>query len=264
MIEKIEKGSRKIIWARCRDLKVLWANAQQPYDEKHAKRIAADFDPDMLDPIKVTKPNASGVRHIIDGQHRKAAIETLFGLDEMCPCEEVSDAEESRAAELFVAINTNRKRPSPLSVFRVKVTAGAEVEVAVDRIVRKLGYHVANNHSDHNILAAAALVSIYRQHGGTVLNDTLQIIQATWGKDPNAVTAPIVRGYAALLNEHGTKINHQRLKECIEKRFTPGRLVGAAKTAREISGGSLTAAVKEVLFSYYNRNLKTGQLKAAA
>lgn len=249
-------------WIPCRKLSVVWAAAQRPYDERHAAEIASKFDFDMLDPIKVTLANGSGVYHVIAGQHRTKAIEMVFGEDAEAPCIVLPEANCERAAQIWVTESLGQKRPQPIDVFKVSVAAGFETEVAVNSIATKLGYRVGNTHQDKSILAVAALVSVYKRHGAEVLENALKIIQATWGMDPNGVVAPIIRGYGGFVVEYGTRANWQRLKEVIAKKYTPGRLVGAAKTAREMEGGNLGEAVKRLLIANYNRGLPgTKQLK---
>jgi len=254
-----EKQKYQVKWVPCKNISVVWPQAQRPFDEAHAQQLADAFDFDMLDPIKVTLPNGNGIYHAIAGQHRKAAIELVFGADAEAPCIILPEVDVARAAKIFVTESMGQKRPQPVSIFRVKVTAEFETEVAVNKIVTGLGYHIGNSHQDKSILAVAALVSVYRSHGGRILEDTLKIIQATWGMDPNAVIAAIVRGYGAFLVEHGDHGNWQRLKEVIAKKYTPGRFVGAARAVREMEGGNMAEAIKRLLISNYNRGLPAGK-----
>ena len=251
----------KIEWIPVGKISVVWANAQREFDEGHAKWIADNFDPDMVNPVRVTMPNGNGIYHCVDGQHTARAIEMLYGPDERAPCIVLPEADPARAASLFVGHNTNQKRPQPLQIFKVRVTAGNETAVAVNKIAASLGYRIENAHQDKNILAVAALESVYKKHGADVLTNTLKIIQATWGMDPNAVVSHIIRGYAAFIAEYGDQANWQRLKEVVQKRYTPGRFVGAAKTAREMTGGNMAEAVKKVLVGAYNRGHRGTHLK---
>src|SRR5262245_48807406 len=140
MNTSFDRVKYKIEWLPIRDLSVIWVQAQRPYDAKHAEDIKANFDPDMFGTLAVTLPNGKGIYHIIDGQHRKGAVEMMWGLDEKVPCQVFQAKDPKRAAELFDQINGRRKKPSPLQIFNVRVTAGHANEVAVDKIVRKLGY----------------------------------------------------------------------------------------------------------------------------
>lgn len=257
----------KIEWIPVGKISVIWVQAQRPLDEKHARQIAENFDPEMFGILSVTLPNGDGVYHAIDGHHRKVAVEMMgWGGDQKLPCEVFDASDPARAAKLFDKINSARKAPQPIDLFKVRVTAGDDVEVAVDKIVRGNGYHIGASMHDRSISCVQALVSVYRTHGQEPLDSALKIIQATWGNDRNAVNATIVRGYGEFLAEH-RHTNWQRLKECIAKRYTPGRFLGAARTARDIDGGSLPSSIKRLLLTNYNRGLKAGaqlQPKTAA
>ena len=254
-----DKSAFATKWLPVKQLSVVWASAQRPFDASWAKEIADNFDPDIFDELIVTLPSGNGLYHVVDGQHRRAAVQTLYGDDECVPCRVVHADDPARAAAIFAACNTARKRPTPIDMFKVRVTAQQETEVAVDKIVRGAGYKIGST-KDGNIGAVQALVSIYKSFGAETLRDTLAIIQATWGLDKNAVAASIIRGFGAFMAEYGHKANWQRVNERVAKQFTPGRLEGAAKTAREMQRGSSADAVKQVIVNTYNRGLRQGQL----
>ena len=256
-----DKKSQKIEWIPVKNISVIWAQAQREFNEKHARVIADNFDPEMFGTLAVTLPNGKGVYHVIDGQHRRTAVEMKWGPDEKVPCEVYNADDPARAAKLFDKINTARKTPQPLETFKVRVTAGDKDEVAVSKIVKASGYTLAtgSHRGERTIGCVGALLAVYRIHGGEVLEDALKILQATWGADKGANTAAIIRGYAEFMAEFGKKANWGRLKECIATKFTPGRFIGAARTAREMSGGGMPSIVKSLLLANYNRGLRKEQ-----
>jgi hypothetical protein len=206
----------------------------------------------------VTLPNGKGHYHIIDGQHRKRAIEIAFGEGQKVPCQVFNATDPARAAELFDEINSNRKTPKTIDFFKVRVTAGEPDHVAVIKIIKANGRSIQEGarRTETSICAVQALLSVYRQYGAEALDVTLKLLQATWGKDKNSVAAPLIRGYGMFLAEFGRKANWQRLHEAVARRYTPGRFMGAAKTHREMNGGSMHAAVRDLLIGCYNRGLK--------
>lgn len=256
-----DRKVHRIEWIPVNKISVVWTQAQRPLNEKHAREIADNFDPEMFGTLSVTLPNGDGIYHAIDGHHRKVAIEMLGWGDQKVPCEIFSASDPARAAKLFDKINSARKTPQPIDLFKVRVTAGDEVETAVNRIVLANGLRIGSSHTIKCISCVQALVAVYRSHGPEALNATLRVVQQTWGTDANALVAPIIRGYGEFLAEH-RHVNAQRLRDCIAKKYTPGRFVGAAKTAREIDGGTMSASVKKLLVTHYNRGLKgANQLK---
>jgi len=247
-------------WIPVKNLSVVWAGAQRELDERHAQHIADNFDPDMFGTLAVTLPNGNGIYHVIDGQHRKAAVQGLWGDEEKVPCNVFDANSPDRAAQIFDKINTHRKGPRPIDAFKVRVTAGNEVEVAVTAIVEGLGYKISSDHSDGMVAAVGALTGVYRSFGPETLKNTLKILQATWGMDRNAVVASIIRGYGAFLAQYGNKANWQRLVNNVQKRFTPGQFLGAVRSARDFRRGSTADAVTYVLLTTHNHGLKKGQI----
>lgn len=257
------KAFKEIAWISVENISVVWAQSQRPLNESHAQKIADNFDPEMFGTLAVTKPNGRGIYHAIDGHHRKVAVEKLWGGKEKVPCQ-IFDAEDpARAAELFDSINTRRKNPNPLDIFRVRVTAKREQEVQIDKIVRKCGYIVSNNRgrNDNGIACVAALAAVYLSYGGEVLENTLNLIKAVWGiEDDTATQANIVRGFGEFLSEF-RDIDWKRLREAMSHKYTPARLQAAAKMGKEMHGGSLATEVKKLMVNAYNQGLRSGAKK---
>ena len=250
------KGFKEIAWIPAKSLSVIWAEAQRPLNENHAQKIADNFDPEMFGTLTVTKPNGEGVYHVIDGHHRKVAVERVWGGDEKVPCQ-VFDAEDpARAAELFDHINSARKNPQPVDLFKVRVTAGHETEIAVNRIVNKCGYVVnyRNTGGHNNIVCVAALKAVYESFGAAVLENTLNVIRATWDLDESATEAHIIRGIGEFLSEF-RHVDYTRLRTVIAAKYTPARLYAAAKMGREMHGGRMSNEVKKLLIVTYNAGL---------
>jgi hypothetical protein len=255
-------AKEKIEWIPCKNLSVIWAQAQRTLNETHADRIADEFDPEMFGTLAVTKPNGKGVYHIIDGHHRKVALEKKYGPDEKAPCQVFDAHDPERAAQLFDSINSHRKNLSPVEVFKVRVTAGLDDEVAIDKIVRASGYYVSS-HAEHEraIACVSSLMRVYRSYGPQVLEDSLKTIKATWGDDQNATMGAIVSGYGEFLTEYGRYVNYVQLREKVAKRFTPGKLMATARAARELDGHSLARTIKSLLITTYNKGMGVKKLK---
>src|SRR5262245_47168180 len=107
MANPLSKSTYKLEWIPCRNLAVVWPEAQRPYKESVAKKIADNFDPDKFDPCRVTLPNGNGIYHLCEGQHRKSGLEMLYGPNELCPCIIVEESDPARAAEVFLGINAD-------------------------------------------------------------------------------------------------------------------------------------------------------------
>lgn len=260
MTDGFTKSAHATQWIPVKNLSIVWAQAQREFNERHADKIAQGFDPDLFDDLVVTLPNGNGIYHVVDGQHRKAAIQKLYGEEEKVPCRVVNAADPARAAAIFDRINTSRRTPSGVEKFNVRVTAGYKDEVEINKVVSWLGYRISGAVADGTIRAVSALTTVYKNFGLDVLKDTLTTIKGTWNNDFHAVDGPIIEGFAALIAEHRGHLDWKRLREQVSKKFTPGRLIGHAKSDRELHGGTLGKAVCRVLIRTYDQGLRTGKL----
>jgi hypothetical protein len=253
---RFSKASHTTVWIPVKDICVLWVQSQRPRDDNWALKIAEAFDPDLFGIITVTMPNKKGLHHVVDGQHRVEAVKLLFGDDEKVPCNVLQAEDPARAAQLFDKINSRRRKPQRIDMFRVRVTAGEPTEVAIDKLVRALGFKIDWAKREGNIAAVEALTSVYNKHGGDVLRAALNLIRSTWGMNPDAVVAPIIRGYGAFIAEHGLDTKWDRLVDRVSKKFMPAHLVNTAKALREAKQCLIEDAIKEVIFNAYNHGLR--------
>lgn len=248
-------------WIAIKNLSVVWATAQREFNERHANRIAASFDPDLFDDLVVTLPNGDGIYHVVDGQHRMAAIRSLYGEDERVPCRIVTAKDPARAAIIFDKINTGRRAPSGLEKFKVRVTAGAETEVTINKVVTHLGYRIESGTSQNSIRATGALLNVHNQFGLEVLKEALSQIRTIWRDDKGAVEGPIIEGFGSLVGAHRRHMDWVRMRDKTASNYTPGRLLGQAKADKETLGGRISDGVRRVLIRNYNHGLKVGKLQ---
>jgi len=251
----------KIEWIPLKSLCVVWVNAQRPYDEKWAKSIADEFDPDKFDPLVVTKPNGNGIYHLVEGQHRRGALQIFGGDDQQAPCRIIDEADPARAAEIWLGINKGRKSIKPVSEFKVAVTAQREIEVQINRVLNKLGYQVSQTKQPFHISAVSALKLIYNRHGITVVERTVRTLTHMWGGDPQAVSSHLLRGFAIFLNEFHSHVQMKRLQQRVGERFTPFKFIEAAKARKQNTLERLDEAISELLIREYNFGLKDGGSK---
>jgi hypothetical protein len=238
-------------WIPISDLVVHWPEAQRLLSEKKAKDIAEIFDPDMFGTVTVS-PLADGKYHVDDGWTRVSAARQRYGDKEKVPCTVVPADTERRAAEIFHQMNGRRSRPTSLEMFKTAVTAKFKDELGVTEICSRLGLKVSNSGAPGAIRACTALLSVYRQHGGDVLFETLNLIHATWGLDSTAYDAQIIRGMASFLVKSNETIDGVKFSKKLARKFTPGKLLASAKATREAFGDSMSLAVCALIHDAYD------------
>lgn len=254
-----------IIYIPVENLSVVWVQSQRPYNERWAREIADDFDPDKFEPLIVTKPNGDGMYHIIEGQHRRHALEMYaakanpsgYGNKEQAPCRVVAEADPARAAEIWLGVNGGRKAVKPIHGFRVAVVAGRETEVAIEQIVRMNGFQVGSEKKSGCISAVRALKTIFDRHGPTVLSSTLKTVRQMWHGDPNSLSSPMLRGFGLFMSEFGTHVDPKRMMKVSEK-WSPFKLHQAADAHKQSTTETIDVAIAWLLFREYNKGMKEG------
>ena len=241
-----------------KNLSVVWRKAQRSYDEKWAKKIANEFDPDKFEPVTVTLPNGVGVYHIVEGQHRTGAAAIFLGdVNQKIPCHVIGEADPARAAEVWLGINQGRKRVRPVVEFLVAVEAKRDTEVAVNNIVRKAGYVVSENYRGENVVSAVnALRKVYKIYGASVLVRTLNTCRTIWDNDSKGVAGAMITGLGMFVNEfHGFDVMHLR-KVILKFYSSPWKFLEACKMEAERSSETLEVAMSELVRMKYNKGLR--------
>lgn len=247
-----DHGFHETEWIPVKNLSIVWAEAQRPLNKGHARRITDNFDPDMFGTIAVTKPNGKGIYHVIDGQHRIVAVTEMYGQEEKVPCQVFDAVDPARAAQIFDEVNSGRRALQPVELFKVRVTAGKELQVEVNKIVNKCGYFVGHRNAN-SLQCVGALEGVYQSYGPLVLEAVLRIYRKMWGEEN--VNSVIVRGIGMLLSEF-RHIDFERLATAISGKYTPARLLAAAKTAKEMAGGTAPALIRDILVARYNATVR--------
>lgn len=252
----LPKSDRPVKWMMIKDLDVHWIEAQRPLRHNKVIDIANALDPDGIGVIcvaEIKNGNSEVTYHIIDGQHRVAAVRQLWGESERVPCEIIQDVDTpEEAAEIWLLRNTAQTAPTSYERFNVAVTANRELEVTVNEIIKACGYTVGWG----ELMAVVACITAYKQVGAEGLAWVLTTLRDTWGiEDKDAVRGSLVRGYALFWRDHGSKIDSDRLIKVVSERYTPNRLLGAAKTSRDTFRGTMAENVNRVLVTTYNYRL---------
>jgi hypothetical protein len=239
-------------------MSVVWVQSQRPFNEKWAKQIASEFDPDKFDPPVITKPNGVGFYHIVEGQHRVAGAKIAFGENEKLVCRMVDADNPARAAEIWLGINSGRKATKPVQEFLVAVTAQREPETEINALVRKMDYHISPVKNDHSISAVSSLVWVHRKFGIAILKATLLMLDKIWTGDPAAFSGELIKGYGSFINEFHSYLDPKRLSD-VSKVFTPHKLQAAGRLYAEQNITTAVEGIAETLRSKYNYKLHEKQ-----
>lgn len=253
------KSQRPVKWIPAKDLDVAWIESQRPLNKSKVAAIQNDIDPDALGVICVAPLGDKGGRktyHIIDGQHRVAAVKGAWGEHQQVPCQVIEEAKTPQeAAEIWLVVNNERSKPNSFERFEVALTAGRELETAVNLIINASPFHLGKG----GVTAVNVCSKIYRNQGGETLGWCLEIAHQCWGGEQQSVQAGILDGLALFVKKfrgEGKNFDDKRLVLKVSQRYTGSSLIGSARAARETFGGSIASNVARVMAQAYNKKIR--------
>lgn len=238
---------------------VIYREAQRAaVNERTVRDIIGAFDPHAFGIPFVAQVNGSGRYHIIDGQNRITALKRMgWNDDEQIEVQVIQVKDKAEAARLFVLRNEFRK-PSAVDVFRAGVVAGFPEEVAIDALVRSLGFTIGAFAGSSVISAVTALKRSYNRFGDEPMRAALAAISATWRDDSDRVRGEIIEAWTRLFGFYGEIVNPKRLADKVGKKYTAGNLIAAARVSHGAFGGTIVENVMRATVVQYNVGLRTG------
>ena len=234
---------------------------QRPLDGVRVAAIAGDFDREGLGVIYVSK-RADGSYHIIDGQHRIAALRVLGRIDKAIPCVMYEGLSRSQEAAMFRRLN-NTRQVQVLDRFRVRIVEGDPVACELADILKSHGWSIAKSGARGSFFAVAALEKVYRAKDGgdsDTCDALIRVATEAWGHDSNALRAEIVSGLGVLLRRHPQLEQSKLVTEMARHEGGPLGLIGQARQLHSIRSGRISDAMAEILVNRYNNRRKINRL----
>jgi hypothetical protein len=221
------------------------------------RRVAANFDPDKFDVLKVCD-RGGDCYAVIDGQQRLAAIDLMGYIDQKLPCLVYVGLTPQQEAELFVA-QDDRLTISAHDMHRAAVLAGRTDAVEIQRALDASGYVLdSTDHGPNAIRAIGSVYRVYRKSGADALEAVLKIIATAWrGNEwqPNAVAMQGTRAFIARHHEFDV----DRLVAVLTD-IPPSDFIDLARRQMSVIGGSTDSAGARILTKSYNRGLRSNRL----
>lgn len=236
---------------------VVDPDVQRAVDTGRVAKIADTLNLDALGTITVSH-RSNGSYHVIDGQHRVAAVRLAGGDDEKVLCRVFDRLTLAEEAEMFRLLN-NTAKPTVLDLFRVRVVEGDPDALAIVSALRKSGWKVAAAQAGC-IAAAGAVERLYRRDP-EALEKSVATIARAWGHDLPANDGRLIEGIGLVFARYGAAIQVADLVPRLSP-FAggPGALLGKAKGLSQLIGGQQAHAVAEIVVEVYNRQRKTRAL----
>lgn len=237
---------------------VVDGDVQRSVDQRRVDQIAEALNLDALGTITVSH-RKNGSYHIIDGQHRVAAVRLAGGDDEKVMCRVFDGLTVAEEAEMFRLLN-NTAKPTAFDIFRVRIVEGDPVAVAIEQILDHHGWRLSSAPGDGCIDAVASIERIYRLDPDAV-EKTMATVTRAWGRSGASRDGRVVGGIGLVYARYGVAVDVAELVNRMA-RFAggPAGLLGKARGLKEMIGGQVISCVAEITVETYNRGRKTRAL----
>jgi hypothetical protein len=193
-----------IEWRPVADLQVDVAY-QRSAETGLIRHIAGNWDWRLCAPLTVSRRIDPAGFFVIDGQHRMEAAKMRGDIPHL-PCIISTFGSIAEEAGCFVAVNSHRKRVSPLDTFRAQLAAGDPKAVQISELIHAAGLSVARHSNPGNwkpgqISAIAGVRGSLARHGAVPTRQALEMVAAAWPGEVLQYAGRILSGLYPLLGK---------------------------------------------------------------
>lgn len=229
---------------------------QRPVDFTRVKKIASEFNPSLVNPIKVSKRDDR--YYIFDGQHTLAALKMKNNNRDLnVECKVYTDLTLEDEAKLFSEQNGISSKVRINSKMKALYVAGDAKITEMRRLIMSQGikFDFSNANGPYKIVACAAIYRIYNNTTSSDFKEILSIICGAWGGVSESFSKEILGGMYIFY----TTFKKQIYKDKAISQFanvSPQLIVREGKVSNQ--GGDKRFARQLVIA--YNKKLRGGRL----
>ncbi len=203
--------------------------------------------------------DVDGGLFVVSGQHRVRAAHKLGLKTIEAKVIDLTRELDPAALEADYRIGANRRvSDQAIDTFKAKIRKGDEDALAIVALLKRHHTQINfDNPGEHEtgVHAIACLELLYRRDQGSTLNETLELIRASWGEvNPTTATANLLKGLAWFINAHGLEADNRRLAEKLQA-IRSVQLLSQARQLQSIQGKSLWMNVYMSVVGIYNDKL---------
>jgi hypothetical protein len=228
---------------------------QRELSQRRVAKMADQFDENKIGVLEVSqrKPDKYAV---FDGQHRLAVLERIGAND--APCLVHEGLTPRQEAELFVSIQTERKRPQAVERFIAEVFAQEPTTLAIWEILQERGIEVGmpqGKGSQSDLTVLGAVTAALRVFEAGNLAETLDVLLTAWEGERKLLDANMLEGMSAFLTLYGPRISEGDLLDKMQD-TTPTEIIRRASAKKQTTGGTMRELIVEELRSRVSGSTK--------
>lgn len=209
---------------------------QRAVDFARVKKIVANFNPNLVNPVKVSARD--GKYYVFDGQHTlRALVARNNGRDLMVNCKVYYDMKLEDEARLFAEQNGISRAVGSVQKLQSLYAAGDVDVTEFKETVEALG--IRCNFKDRSgtkrsIVCHKKAFDIYMKYGKSHLTELLKLVLEVWGGDADSFRGEIINGVNLFITTYKGEYDRKTLVNRLQK-ISPAVIVRDGKAM--VSGG---------------------------
>ena len=230
--------------------------AQRSLRAKKVRDIVRDFNPLLVNPIKVSYRD--GRYWVIDGQHTLAALRAVNKGDCMVRCKVYYGLSEADEAELFIHQNGHSSPVSTMEKLKVLYLQGDQEILDFVRTTELAGVRVEFNRgqSKNKLIAIASAYEIYKKVPKEMYIEILYTISDSWNGDPEGYRKEILVGMSRVYQAFNGEFKRKDLAYKLS-RIPPMQIIREGKGYHT---GSASIMYAKAIVRAYNSGRTTRRL----
>lgn len=230
------------------DVLFVSENSQRTLDPNRVRAMNnKGFQPMAVGTIVVSR-RADGKNYIVDGQHRRRL--SLDNDIKTMRAEVHYGLTEPEEAVLFLILNRESAKPTPLDEYRIGLTAGLATFLAVDVLLKKHGLVVSNHSGVNQTQPLKMYLSIAEGRARGVdmegLDRILTVAEGIWGRTGDTWTAVVLGSLGAFLARYGDRLTDADLIKKLKKELPISAFTTriAGKMVANVNGTSKESRIR--------------------
>ena len=167
--------------------------------EKKILALAANFDKNLMDPLTVVAHPEEGKFYVVNGYHRKRAVE-INGKEDSVACEILQnlsdnpDVRRMEEADLFRRQTVTTEKLSPVAMHKANLICNDGPSWHLDQLVSKYGFMYKTNKNRgrcpvNTLTGFSAALEVTRVYGKEVLDDIFDVLHRTqWSMESKGLS----------------------------------------------------------------------------
>lgn len=232
---------------------------QRTVDFARVKRIVSNFNPNLVNPIKVSF--RGGKYYVFDGQHTlKALVAKNGNKDLMVDCKVYYDMTLEDEARLFAEQNGIARSIESSQKLASLYVAGDVDVVEFKETVESVGIKCSFKKTDSNapwaIICYKSLFDIYTKYGKSHTIELLKTITEIWNGEPQSLRKEIIIG----MNLFIATYKGEYVRKILIKKLTMVSPITIIRDGKAVLTGGNKRFARQIL-NAYNKNSSTNRLE---